>query len=263
MGTTRTGSEGHVPQALQAHSPPAASASARCVRTAFTGNGHRETAITYPELGVEVRRSSLNTPRRKRARTGFRMPIVEAGDGLFTTRSFKYGEHILDYRYVHGIRREGDEVDWLSYTDYIERYPLRDGTHVLRPNNSHYYYDTARSGGVGGKANTRPRGQTGQWRGYNLLAGTKGGKRGLRPGDEIFVPYGRDYNLGTDDPAIEDEVQGWIFVRRGRNTGGGHPSNPTPRPKATPAPPRGGEGGNLLYRGVRVFQHALGVSAPT
>ena len=34
-------------------------------------------------------------------------------------------------------------------------------------------------------------------------------------------------------------------------------------PGLPPPPLRGGEGGNLLYRGVRAFQHALGVSAPT
>ena len=132
------------------------------------------------------------------------------------------------------------------------------------------YYDTARSGGVGGKANTCPRNQTGHWRGYNLLAGKKGSKRGIRLGEEIFVPYGREYNLHVGGNGIDDARQGWGFTRRRRQSGGGRREEeqtavlvPTPQPGATPAPLRGGEGGNLLYRGVRAFQHALGVSAPT
>ena len=47
-------------------------------------------------------------------RTGHRVRIVEAGDGLFATRHFRKHEHILDYRFKNGIRRPGDEVDWLT-----------------------------------------------------------------------------------------------------------------------------------------------------
>jgi hypothetical protein len=146
----------------------------------------------------------------------------------------------------------------------------RPGALFSRAKPSRVYYDTARSGAVGGKANTCPRNQTGHWRGYNLLAGKKGSKRGLRPGEEIFVPYGREYNLHVGGNGIDDARQGWGFTRRRRQSGGGRREEeqtavlvPTPQPGATPAPLRGGEGGNLLYRGVRAFQHALGVSAPT
>ena len=76
---------------------------------------------------MEVRRSSLDTPTKRRARAGFKMNIVEAGDGLFATRRFKAGEHILDYRYIHGVSRNGDEVDWLSADAFSERYAPSDG----------------------------------------------------------------------------------------------------------------------------------------
>ena len=81
---------------------------------------HRETTLKYPELGVEVRRSTLNTPRRRRARTGYKTPIIEAAEGLFVMRA-KAGEHILDYRYINGIRREGEEVEWLPRTTLYDR----------------------------------------------------------------------------------------------------------------------------------------------
>ena len=97
----------------------------------------------------------------------------------------------------------------------------RPGALFSRAKPSRVYYDTARSGGVGGKANTCPRNQTGHWRGYNLLAGKKGSKRGLRPGEEIFVPYGREYNLHVGGNGIDDARQGWGFTRRRRQSGGG------------------------------------------
>ena len=58
------------------------------------------------------------------------------------------------------------------------------GTHVLKPNGHPWYYDTALSGGVGGKANTRIGNQTATWQGSHIIAGPKG----LMPGEEIFVP---------------------------------------------------------------------------
>ena len=117
---------------------------------------HTHTHTPYPNLGVEVRRSSLNTPVKKRARAGYKTRIIEAGDGLFAMRRFKPGEHILDYRYQHGVKQRGNEVDWLSTTAFIARYPPSESmpcggaTHVLHPHNSPYYFDTARTGGVGG-----------------------------------------------------------------------------------------------------------------
>ena len=43
------------------------------------------------------------------------------------------------------------------------------GTHVLKPNGHPWYYDTAISGGVGGKANTRIGDQTATWQGSNII----------------------------------------------------------------------------------------------
>ena len=58
-------------------------------------------------------------------------------------------------------------------------------THVLKPNGHPWFYDTAISGGVGGKANTRIGNQTATWQGSNIIAGP----RGLTPGEEIFVSF--------------------------------------------------------------------------
>ena len=128
-------------------------------------------------------------------------------------------------------------------------------THVLKPNGHPWYYDTALSGGVGGKANTRIGNQTATWQGSNIIAGPKG----LMPGEEIFVPYthGSSYILTADD--IDDRREHWYYVAKDRKITIGVP---TPRISSTPAPPRGGEGGNH-HAGARVFQHVAGVSAPT
>mgnify|MGYP001809175664 CR=1 FL=1 len=81
----------------------------------------------------------------------------------------------------------------------------------------------------------------------------------LMPGEEIFVPYthGSSYILTADD--IDDRREHWYYVAKGRKITIGVP---TPRISSTPAPPRGGEGGNH-HAGARVFQHVAGVSAPT
>ncbi len=64
--------------------------------------------------------------------------------------------------------------------------------------------------------------------------------------------------VDSDD---EERVTGeeWYYVGRARRI-----TNERSRAKIgiTPAPPRGGEGGNL-QAGDRVFQHIAGVSAPT
>ena len=111
------------------------------------------------------------------------------------------------------------------------------GTHVLKPNGHPWYYDTALSGGVGGKANTRIGNQTATWQGSNIIAGPKG----LMPGEEIFVPYthGSSYILTADD--IDDRREHWYYVAKDRKTTIGVP---TPRISSTPAPPRSvGRGG--------------------
>ena len=131
-------------------------------------------------------------------------------------------------------------MDWLSADAFSERYapsdgkPLGNAKYVLHPHGSPYYYDTARTGGVGGKANTRRGGQTARFKGSQLHAG----QRAVQPGDEIFVPYGGGYRFGSD---TDDERQGWTFARR----------RPIPhfnRTRATPAPRRPRAGGNLFRR---------------
>ena len=65
------------------------------------------------------------------------------------------------------------------------------------------------------------------------------------------------YILTADD--IDDRREHWYYVAKDRKITIGVP---TPRISSTPAPPRGGEGGNH-HAGARVFQHVAGVSAPT
>ena len=144
-------------------------------------------------------------------------------------------------------------MEWLSADAFAERYAHEKARYVLHPNNSPYYYDTVRTGGVGGKANTRIGAQNAYFKGAQIHAG----RRTINPGNEIFVSYGNEYHFGDD---VDDERQGWIFARRGRPTGSRSPA-PFTHNRPTPAPLRGGEGGHLSDG--RVFQHALGVSAPT
>ena len=63
----------------------------------------------YKELGVEVRRSTLNRildgGPRTWARAGAKERVSDAGDGLFATRRFALGQEILDYRYIGGIKK--------------------------------------------------------------------------------------------------------------------------------------------------------------
>ena len=213
----------------------------------------------FTALGVEVKRSSLSTSRKKRARAGHKQIITEAGDGLFATRRFKPREWILDYRYVGGIPKEGDEVEWLKEETFKNRYPHGNATHVLSLKNMNkedrlewpaldfsLYYDTARSGGVGGKANTSPGAQTAMWDGPSIIATS----RGLKKGDEILVPYGTSFRIHTETPdATRDD--GWYYYS-GRCGGRNRP----------PTPQWGGWGGTQPRR-YSVFQHRLGVSAPT
>ena len=48
-----------------------------------------------------VARSTLNTPRKQRARGGNKRNVVEAGEGLYARRQFKKQEVILDYLCLH------------------------------------------------------------------------------------------------------------------------------------------------------------------
>ena len=58
------------------------------------------------ECGVGVARSTLNTPRRQRARGGHKREVVEAGDGLFARRRFEARENVLDYAFMNGVNGE-------------------------------------------------------------------------------------------------------------------------------------------------------------
>ena len=59
-----------------------------------------------------VARSTLNTPRRQRARGGHKREVVEAGDGLFARRRFEARENVLDYAFMNGV--SGEKVDHLN-----------------------------------------------------------------------------------------------------------------------------------------------------
>ena len=115
-------------------------------------------------------------------------------------------------------------------------------------------------GGVGGKANTRRGNQNATWSGSNIIAGNNA----IGPGDEIFIPYttGKSYIMAEDEDLDDEERttgEEWYYVSRARRI-----TNDRSRAKIeiTPAPLRGGKGGNP-QTGDRVFQHVAGVSAPT
>lgn len=90
------------------------------------------------------------------------------------------------------------------------------------------------------------------------------GNKAINPGDEIFIHYtmGRSYIMADEEDFDDEErVTGeeWYYIGRARRI-----TNERSRAKIeiTPAPLRGGEGGNP-QAGDRVFQHVAGVSAPT
>ena len=59
--------------------------------------------------------------------------------------------------------------------------------------------------GLGGKANTNPRGQNAQFKGSKIRA-----TRAIRPGEEIFVPYRQRYKL--KDNMVDKEKSGWCVI---------------------------------------------------
>ena len=154
---------------------------------------------------------------RRWARAGAREEILDAGEGLFATKRFQKGEEILDYRYIGGKEVRGDEVEWLTQEQFRRRYPPREGmpegggTHVLRSRGKKpIYYDTARTGGVGGKANTKKGECTAEFDPDMRMIATEV----IEAGEEIFVEYGTGYSW---EEATE-EREGWEYVRskRGR-----------------------------------------------
>ena len=81
------------------------------------------------------------------------------------------------------------------------------GTHVLSSGGRNpTYYDTARSGGVGGKANTKHGACNVEFDpGMKMVATRK-----IEPGEEIFADYGPGYSWEEYD----GEREGWTFARR-------------------------------------------------
>ena len=155
-----------------------------------------------------VDQSTLNTSTsiKKRARTGYNRPIVDAGLGLFTERAFRRNEPILNYRYIDG--GGGESVEMLTKAQHDARYagPGKpgSGTHVLNPWGSPIYYDTKRSGGIGGRANTNPGKQNARFKGTQLVA-----TRAMRPNEEVFASYGSQYKF----PKTTGERSGWERVK--------------------------------------------------
>ena len=128
-------------------------------------------------------------------------------------REFQPGQEILDYRYKGGRKIAGDEVEWLTQAQFRSRYPPEEGmpegrgTHVLSSGGRNpTYYDTARSGGVGGKANTKQGACNVEFDpGMKMVATRK-----IEPGEEIFADYGPGYSWEEYD----GEREGWTFARR-------------------------------------------------
>ena len=92
----------------------------------------------------------------------------------------------------------------------------------------------------GGKANTCIGKQSAYFRGAMIHAG----QRGLRPGQEIFIPYGNTYKITL--PEASPDRHGWYYSRKRYDR---------------PLPPLGGVEGTTAA--ACVFQHFIGVSAPT
>ena len=116
------------------------------------------------------------------------------------------------------------------------------GTHVLSTGGKKpIYYDTARTGGVGGKANTKQGGCNVEFNpGMKMVA-----TREIEPGDEIFADYGPEYRWEEYD----GEREGWTYVRKrtrggrqqdeGRGKGEGKGSERNPKEKGTEKPVKG------------------------
>ena len=86
------------------------------------------------------------------------------------------------------------------------------GTHVLKSRGRNpVYYDTARTGGVGGKANSKQGGNKAMFGSDMRMVATAM----IEEGEEIFVDYGSDYEW----EGIPEDREGWEYRREG---GKGH-----------------------------------------
>ena len=84
--------------------------------------------------------SCIKGPRTStwaRAGATARERVSDAGDGLFATRRFLPGQEILDYRYVGGKQKKGDEVDKLTLAQFRSRYPPEEGMPEGRGTHGH------------------------------------------------------------------------------------------------------------------------------
>ena len=175
-----------------------------------------------------VARSTLNTPRKQRARGGHKRDMVEAGEGLFARRRFAVGEHILDYAFMNGVN--GEMVDHLTAAERWQRYPALpgnpDGTgeYLLEIGRGRLFLDALKQNwgptrgvgaprgmmgecGLGGKVNTNPGKQNARFKGSKIRA-----TRVIRIGEEIFVPYRRNYKFKK--AIVDEDRSGWGVVGR-------------------------------------------------
>ena len=173
-----------------------------------------------------VARSTLNTPRKQRARGGHKREVVEAGDGLFARRRFEAKEKVLDYAFMNGVN--GERVDHLNMEERWLRYPATPGNpegtgkYLLQIGNGRLYLDALKQDlgpsqgigraegntgrcGLGGKVNTNPGKQNARFKGSKICA-----TRAIQIGEEIFVPYRRGYKF--NQVVMDGARSGWRIV---------------------------------------------------
>ena len=59
--------------------------------------------------------------------------------------------------------------------------------------------------GLGGKVNTNPGNQNARFKGSKIYA-----SRGIRQGEEIFIPYRRNFRFSNNTCEIDEERSGWL-----------------------------------------------------
>src|SRR6185312_13057208 len=156
--------------------------------------------------------------------------IPEAGLGLFSLVARPKGFHLVDYL--------GEVV---SNTVIEQRYPKKTlGAYSLKLSAS-LFLDSALSRGVGACANAPGKGMRPNVC-FVAHAGSKSARlevvRPIKPGEEIFVSYGRDYWRKADAPHFTVDVPDWEWDLSDPFA---VPSAPAPIPvtavAATPAAP--------------------------
>ena len=126
--------------------------------------------------------------------------------------------------------KNGEKVDHLTKDERWRRYPARpgnpDGTgcYLLQVGNRELYLDALKHDeghthrkvdgltriemrcGLGGKVNTNPGNQNARFTGSKIRA-----TRVIRGGEEIFVPYRKNFKLGKE--IVDDERSGWEVLK--------------------------------------------------